>query len=748
MNSMDSNDRDRKKVRILIYFALFLITFLVRFYSSDEFFLSPVDDEVRNFEVFDSCYHMRRVWMTLDDYPSTPFYDAYHYYPDNPTIPWPAGYTLFLATIAKPFDLIFDSTLVTETVVGVIPCIVDGVTVMLFFFFFSCYIPFYAASVSALLIALSFVNVAYAEAGYIDHHYFINFIIALSACLLSLFDRKPCLKRGIVVGAVLGFAIFFNVSLIQYIILFLVSIIGGLFLSKDLKSRLIPTSAIFFAALAAAFISALTTPAGRSFQIRYDEISLFQVLMIFLLMLAGGVVLIFFKRDILSRRSRIVLSSIIAAIVLLLAFATYRDFLEGARFVLMGNRLNGAQSEEASIFEYYQIWWKTFTWCIVLAPFGVLQFVRRMRKEPLFYMVFALFLAHGCLTGLSHFLYVQFLFPWLTLLTMLGAHYLIDKFKRKGVVRYAIILPFVVQAGYVTWTEHIVENDYAKNDRRFSEQAIKAFRWLRENTLATSYYDRGDGKPEYSIMASRDFGHQIVRTARRPVVLSPFSTPDFLEHMQDYIRLTFSSNEEEAVEFMDKYESKYLVVDDREIRYIDFMMGILEGEDDYPKYRSTVSMNTINFIFRNNLLLFDGVLNWRNNPSAKRFRLVYEGRSKLKVQMMTSAGLRDHKYNNFKIYEYVPGATVKGKGFTPNEQVVFQIELSTNTKRRFTYSVSAKADERGIVETSLPYSSEQTPNSAVFPVTPYYNVISKSGGSSRLIVKEDLVKSGGSVSLN
>jgi asparagine N-glycosylation enzyme membrane subunit Stt3 len=248
-------------------------------------------------------------------------------------------------------------------------------------------------------------------------------------------------------------------------------------------------------------------------------------------------------------------------------------------------------------------------------------------------------------------------------------------------------------------------------------------------------------------MAHRDLGHLLVRFARRPVTTSPFSTPDYLEHMQDYIRFTFSRSEEEALKIMDKYRARYLVLDERDNRMTEFMLGILEGEADHAEYESSVTPASINFLFRNNLLIFDGILNWQQAPSAQHFRLIYEGRSKLSIQVRTSSGEKTLPFNNYKIYEYVEGARVTGTSYRPGERIVFQLPLVTNTGRQFAYAASTVADEQGCISIILPYATEASEGSVVSPLQKGYQVLSPSGGK-RLTVPERYVMEGGTISLD
>jgi hypothetical protein len=198
--------------------GLFLVALTTRIISGAGLFFQPVHPDHRQFEIFDSTYHLMRVEKTLDNYPSVPFKDPTHYYPDMPDVPWPPGYTLFLATAVKFLPFV-NTSLARETVLGLVPPLIDALTVALFFLLFRRKVSWGVALLAGGLLALSYQNVAYSEIGYLDHHYFINFLTVILTGLFVFYDERRTRARAIGLGAWAGAMVFFNVSSIQYALL-------------------------------------------------------------------------------------------------------------------------------------------------------------------------------------------------------------------------------------------------------------------------------------------------------------------------------------------------------------------------------------------------------------------------------------------------------------------------------------------------------------------------------------------------
>ena len=719
---------------------MFVLAFVVRWLSGAGLFFMPAVPGHRVFEVFDSTYQLRRVEMTLDHYPRVPFTDPYHYFPDAPDVPWPPGYTLFLATVVKVATLGGRvSALARETVLGLIPPFVDALSTALFFLLFRRLFSMPVAILAAGLLALSSQNISYAEVGYIDHHYFITFLTVILAWLFQFYDERRTRGRAVLLGAWAGGMVYFNVSAIQYALLGLMAAGGAAWIRQREESPWSTVPWTFAAAGATALLAAFSTPAGRAGLVTYDQTSLFQFLLIFALSCAWvmGTAAIA-----LSGARRWVVAGTTLIGVGILAVTLWPNIVEGARFLLEGNRLNGVQGEEVSIRVYGHRWPEVFTLFALFLPFGLRRLWERAKEHPTTVLFVGLFLAYGIVAGSAHFLYVQYLAPWYGLTVALGAAWVVPRLPEA--LRYAALVPFAAQALFAAGTGVLDKNATGETaDREAIAQTVQAFTWLGEHSPPVELSGRNPAAPPYSVFAHRDHGHLIVERAGRPVIVSPFSTTAFVQHMQDYVRGTFATEEEELVALMERYRSRYMVLDFRDNIMVPFLVGVLRGEADQGRVAALAEKKL--FSVRNNLLFFDGELRWRGTPSIKHFRLVYEVPKVVTTPLQTPHGPVKHSYNGLKIFERVTGAALVGRGWPPNARVVARLPLQTNTGRKFVYSAFARADPHGSVTIPVAYPTDVVGDSGVVPLADAYAVGVTSSTVRRVHVPAAAVDTGGRV---
>ncbi|MBK8576658.1 MAG: glycosyltransferase family 39 protein [Elusimicrobia bacterium] len=697
--------------------GVFFLALVVRVVSGSGLFFMPAVPGHRVFEIFDSTYQLRRVEMTLAQYPRVPFTDPYHYFPDVPDVPWPPGYTLFLATVVKVLTLGgHGAALVRETILGFIPSVIDALSTALFFLLFRRLFSLPVALLAGALLAFSSQNISYSELGYIDHHYFITFLTVTLAWLFQFYDERRTGSRAVLLGAWAGGMVFFNVSAIQYSILGLMAVGGAAFFRRQEESLWSTAPLVFAGACGVSLFAAFSTPAGRAGLITYDQTSLFQFLLIF--GLSGAWVVGAAVVSLAGVRRWMVAGLTLGGLVVLAA-TLWPNIIEGARFLLAGNLLNGIQGEEVSLRVYGHRWYEVFTLFAVFLPFGIRRLWEIGKERPTIVLFLSLFLVHGLLSGTAHFLYVQYLFPWYALTVALGVAWVVPRLPEA--LRYAALIPFVAQTLFaVGRTTFDKKSTGEVADRNAIAQTVQAYSWLQEHSPPVDFSGQNPAAPPYSVFAHRDHGHLIVARAGRPVIVSPFSTTAFVRHMQDYVRGTFELDEEAFVAILDRYRARYLALDFRDNIMVPFLVGVLRNEPDHDRVAAMAEKKL--FSVRNNLLFFDGELRWRGTPSIKHFRLVYEVPKVVTTPLQTPQGPVKHSYNGLKIFQRVPGATLIGRGWPPNERVVARLPLKTNTGRTFTYSAFARADAFGSVTIPVAYPTEALADSGVVPLANSYAV--------------------------
>jgi asparagine N-glycosylation enzyme membrane subunit Stt3 len=697
--------------------GVFLLALAVRVMSGAGLFFMPATPGHRVFEVFDSTYQLRRVEMTLDHFPRVPFKDPLHYFPETPDVPWPPGYTLFLASVVKLLTWGGTaSALVRETVLGFIPPVVDALSVALFFLLFRRLFSMPVALLAGGLLALSSQNISYAELGYIDHHYFITFMTVILAWLYQFYDERRTRWRAVLLGGWAGGMVYFNVSAIQFALLALMATAAAAFLRRREEPLWSTAPLVFAAACGASLLAAFSTPAGRAGLITYDQTSLFQFLMIVALSGVWGVGAAAVG---LAGARRWVVAGVTLGALGLLAGTLWPNIREGARFLLAGNLLNGIQGEEVSLRVYGHRWYEVFFLFVFFLPFGVRRLWELAKERPTTVLFVGLFLAHGLVSGTAHFLYVQYLFPWYALTVGLGVAWVLPRLPEA--LRYGALIPFVAQTLFAAGTGTLDKKSTGEvADRDAISQTVQAFNWLGGHSPPMDLTGQNSAAPPYSVFAHRDHGHLIAERAGRPVIVSPFSTTAFVGHMRDYVRGTFAADEEEFVSILDRYRARYLVLDFRDNIMVPFLVGVLRGEPDQDRVAALAKKKL--FSIRNNLLFFDGELRWRGTPSIRHFRLVYEVPKVVTTPLQTPQGPTRHSYNGLKIFQRVAGAHLVGRGWPPHARVVARLPLQTNTGRRFTYTAFARADAAGEATIPVAYPSEALPDSGVTPLSGFYAV--------------------------
>jgi dolichyl-diphosphooligosaccharide--protein glycosyltransferase len=93
-----------------------------------------------------------------------------------------------------------------------------------------------------------------------------------------------------------------------------------------------------------------------------------------------------------------------------------------------------------------------------------------------------------------------------------------------------------------------------------------------------------------------------------------------------------------------------------------------------------------------------------------------------------------------KVFEYVPGVTLKGKA-QPDEVVYGATTIITNNGRKFDYYNSAVADSSGNYTLVLAYPTQES-DSSTYAILPYTIIGDKSRVSKKVNVTESEVQTG------
>lgn len=276
------------------------------------------------------------------------------------------------------------------------------------------------------------------------------------------------------------------------------------------------------------------------------------------------------------------------------------------------------------------------------------------------------------------------------------------------------------------------------------EDRYEVVEWLKNNTPDTGidYYElykepginNDTGKvnaytyPEsaYGVLAVWDFGHMITYYGHRIPVSNPFQQGIGRKNKDGSIRPGYATfflerDENAATGYLDQLKTRYVISDSASVNSDGvFQQMIKWAQDDYDGYLEENSENLdLNKYYDSmiaRLHLFDGR---QTEFTAKiseedrdfeikplsRFRLLYESDTTgftLKIDAKNDV-------KNFKVFQYVKGAVIKG--FAPlGAEVEVSVKITTNQDREFTYKNTAES-KNGSFKITVPYSTGFQKNS-------------------------------------
>ncbi|MDI9393905.1 MAG: oligosaccharyl transferase, archaeosortase A system-associated [Euryarchaeota archaeon] len=227
--------------------------------------------------------------------------------------------------------------------------------------------------------------------------------------------------------------------------------------------------------------------------------------------------------------------------------------------------------------------------------------------------------------------------------------------------------------------------------------------WLAASTPETSYYLEPSETPEYGVLSWWDYGNWIVYVGKRPAVSNNFQTG-----MEDSADFFLTDSEDEAKTIIEKLNVKYVITDtlmaEGKFSAITRVAGKnIEDYYDIETVKGNTGLRTVATPKQALLQTQVYKLHKLDGTSLENFRLIHES------ALNTTEDDNSNKNNTVKIFEYVKGATISGT-VSPKEIVMATLEISSNTGRKFVYQKGNVADENGLFEITVPYSTESTEN--------------------------------------
>ncbi len=272
--------------------------------------------------------------------------------------------------------------------------------------------------------------------------------------------------------------------------------------------------------------------------------------------------------------------------------------------------------------------------------------------------------------------------------------------------------------------------DYEKDDLQIS------LRWLRDNTPATSYYTAPYKQPEYGVLSDWGIGAYVDYLAQRPTLATNFGWETHgLYESAAFLTL---SNPVAAEKILEENRIRYLFLND-----ITGSLNTLRAITEYgarsknaPAYPLEPFAPLSTMYYR--LYIQDGSAYSVQGHSAKamgHFRLVYESPNGFVDQFKGLVSF-------YKIFELVPGAVIKGKS-EPGTAVRLKILLKSPSQRVVSYEDSTTADTAGEFAFEVPYATGEKSGELV-PLGPY--AIQTGGRTSYIRVGSSDIREGRTVS--
>lgn len=221
------------------------------------------------------------------------------------------------------------------------------------------------------------------------------------------------------------------------------------------------------------------------------------------------------------------------------------------------------------------------------------------------------------------------------------------------------------------------------------EDLRDSFRWLKDNSPPTSYFDTPDKSPEYGVMSWWDYGNWILYLSRRPVVANNFQTG-----IDDAGKFLITPDETTASEVLERRKVRYIVTDAQMLKLKFRSIAALAGRNPGDYYGGDTPIRSVNQENRDFFATMLSRLHVFDGNGLSHYRLIYESGT-------TAIKSPDIKY--VKIFEYVKGATLSGRA--NDGDVVVTLDIVTNQGRTFTYSRQAAA-VNGRYEINVPYPTQ------------------------------------------
>jgi len=655
------------------------------------------------FPGYDELYHMRRILYTVNNFPHTLWFDSYLNYPHGLNITWPPLFDLISAALSLALGQHTQGGI--EMASAFVPVIIGIMAIVVVYLLVKELFDSKVALLAGFMTALAPYYLLYTMFAATDHHC-LEVLLQLCSLLfitMAIIRRDRMYMFAALAGISMAALAYTWQGADVYLGIFL--IFAAVKMTIDLKDGVSSqeTAAILLIAYGVALI--LVLPFWSTVWLSPSFLGLAAMIIALAIMYALS--------RFLANRKLPWQAFPLCLVVLIVVFAFLVQLLGGLFGLgplihygfdyLWGGKMIGKIGEaEPLIYDaetFYAVVFSGLGLNLLFSLAGIAASIMYIRSAEgdkkqgqLLLLVWAI-LALLLTFGQSRFLYLSTITMGvlISILFFQGLQ-LVERFmndrkqespKVLAVILFLIlVLPTLADAiSFAQSTPPAVAGDW--------DQSLV---WLKDNSNATSFYDRPENVPEYSVMSWWDYGNWILYLAKRPVVANNFQAG-----WEDAARFYLSESEERATAVLNARGSKYILTDYNLIygklpALITWAREDLSSYIKYEDYGSQVAALPTQRLFNTTiarLYFFDGA-------GTGHFRLIYES--------ATFMGDRPPK-SMVKIFEYVPGALIRIK--TDSDQRVYALlNMTSNQKRTFTY-VNEAVPKDDVLEIRVPYSTER-----------------------------------------
>lgn len=650
----------------------------------------------------DSYYHLRRILYTIQNYPSMLNFDPFLSHPFGEYSPWPPFFDFISASII----LISGKSLV------VLPFL------NLLYFFIAYLIIYYLTNKKTILsiicgifLAYSGVLRIYTSAGRLDHHAMeMMLITVLSLSFYQYFQNKKFRVLLIFTITLIISFLTWPGAIIYCIPIIIFSLIQNLFK----RNNDFPNKGLFVAFhVTAIFLAIYLKYAGyiKIYPYSFKFLSAFQRDFCFI------VSIIFFsfhlkqmiEKKIKSESFKKTIYSVCVfsfnfILVIIIFNRFFVELINGLKFIGKDEFILKTAEEASPIFfsNVYSLSLELkrniflFTPFFFLSPYIFWKFYVEKKNNFLLIYTFFFFL----LTVFQ----IRFGFFF-----MLGYSIMFGIYSENFVKK---IHPYIILFLFLLLSIGTYYQSSKESYERFTnEEILETMLFLKYKTPYKKDFEKN--KNIYGVLASWEIGHHIIQIGNRPSVAHPFIGVAPNNGYKDFIDITFSTDENQVLEIMDKRKARFLILQP-------VIESIMTDWDEKSKGKNPYIENgkkkqKIFELFTYNLYYFDGITMDKYSSNYKFFRLVFES-----------------KKGNVKVYERVLSCKIV---LNSKKNSILKAKI-TDGRRTFFY-IDHGIEENNKKIFTIPYSNDK--------VYPFYATeinIEIEGNKKPISIKDDDIING------